>query len=130
MTTYLDRATVVSLVSAAIEGRIILDVVYQHTTDMEVVRHRLAPFDIGSTNVTTARRYVDTLWAYSYTHVNNKTRKPDPRICSFDIRSFVTINETSDRFDEIETARLNQIKTGYDYRGCSFALLPKRDWFT
>lgn len=127
--SFLNKSTVHTLVIQSIQGRKILEVEYQHIKDGEVVFHRIAPFDIGSTNPKTAQRYTDTLWAYSFTHEDKKTGNLAPRVCGFDINSFISIDILEETFDALGLAKLNLAATGYDYRGCSFAIESERDWF-
>lgn len=125
----LPKSTVISLVAESIKERHILQVIYRHTSDGERVTHNIAPFDIGSTNPRTRARYEETLWAYSYTHIDDKTSRLDPKVCAFNINNFISIDSTGEKFDENDLARRNHLRTGYDYRGCNFALMPDRDWF-
>lgn len=125
----LPRSQVEQLISKAISERQILDVEYCHVDDGELVRHTLAPFDIGSTNPKTQKRYTETLFAYCYTHNNKKTNQRDPRVLSFNINNFANIVSTGEMFDENELANAHKLATRYDYRTCKFALLPNRDWF-
>jgi hypothetical protein len=74
-------------------------------------------------------RYANTLWAYSYTHIDTKTNSRDPKICAYKLDHLIEINKTSEIFNEIEVARLHYARTGYDYSHCKFALLTDRDWF-
>lgn len=120
---------VFQLVEKAISNREILSVTYQHKVDGEIVSHRIAPFDIGTTNPKTKDRFKDNLCAYSFTHLDEKTNRPDPKICVFNIQQFIGVEATGEVFDETDLASKNLRATKYDYRTCSFALLPQRDWF-
>jgi hypothetical protein len=126
---FLPRSKVFDIVSSAIDNRQILAVTYSHTDGTEIVEHELAPFDIGSTNPKTHTQFVDALWAYSYTHLDGKTGRRDPKVCRFDVKRFIAMEPTGVSFDEIELAELNKRATRYDYRECQFCLLPNRDWF-
>ncbi len=117
------------LITEAIDSRSILLIRYQHTSDGEVVDHRVAPFDIGTTNPKTQERNKNNVYAYSYTHLDSKTNLPSPKVCAFNIESFIDIRESGERFDENELARLNQLATSYDYRTCNFNVAKNRGWF-
>lgn len=127
---FISKSSVFSIVSDAIDKRRILEAEYQHVNDGEIVRHQLAPFDIGSTNPKTRERFAETLFAFAYTHTDKKTNLSDPRVCSFNINNFTKLVSLDETFDESDLARVHKNKTGYDYRHCKFALLPKRDWFS
>jgi hypothetical protein len=102
---------------------------YQHVRDGEIVDHQIAPFDIGTINLKTRESYKDNVYAYSYTHINKKTQLLDPRVCPFNISSFIDIREHGDFFNEIELTDLNLLATGYDYRKCDFNLARNPKWF-
>ena len=89
----------------------------------------IAPFDIGSTNPKTAHRVADLLYAYAYTHVDKKTAVPNPRVVSFNINNFLSMEPNGNTFDETELCDLHLQAANYDYRVFNFALLPGRDWF-
>jgi hypothetical protein len=125
----LSRESVVQIVEQAVTKRQVLSVTYVHTTDGETVVHTIAPFDIGSTNPATRERFKDNLYAYSFTHRDDATQLPDPKVCTFSVESFASMSPTGCRFDESDLAVKNWRRTGYDYRRCGFALLPNRDWF-
>lgn len=129
---FIPKYQVIAIVSEAISGRNILSVEYQHTSDEEIVRHKIAPFDIGSTNsnLQIRERNADKLYAYSFTHIDRKSNNLDPKVCAFNINNFLIMNSTGETFDETDLAILNLQKTKYDYRNCNFALLPNRDWFS
>lgn len=126
----MNRSQVQNLIIEAIESRSILLIRYQHTRDGEVVEHTIAPFDIGTTNPKTQERNKDNVYAYSYTHLDAKTNLPNPKVCAFNIESFIDIREAGESFDENELARLNQLATRYDYRTCEFNVAKNRGWFT
>ena len=128
---FICRSDVVMIVTEAIQIRRVLSVRYQHTDGSEVAQHRIAPFDVGSTNpnMKIRERNADKLYAYSFTHRNEKTNLADPKVCSFDINHFLEILPTSETFDENQLTILNLQSTKYDYRTCHFALLPNRDWY-
>lgn len=126
----MNRNQVQSLIIEAIESRSILLIRYQHTSDGEVVDHKIAPFDIGTTNPKTQNRNKDNVYAYSYTHLDPKTNLPSPKVCAFNIESFIDIREAGESFDENALARLNQLATNYDYRTCDFNVARNRGWFT
>lgn len=125
----MNANTVRTLITEAIESRSILFIKYCHTSDGEVVDHKIAPFDIGTTNPKTQERNRDNLYAYSYTHKDSKTNLSNPKVCAFNIDSFVEIQDSGEKFDENELARLNQIATKYDYRTCDFNVAKNRGWF-
>jgi hypothetical protein len=129
----MNALSVRQLITEAIESRSILLIRYQHTGDGEVVDHRIAPFDIGTTNPKTQERNKDNVYAYSYsysyTHLDSKTNLPSPKVCAFNIDSFIDIRDSGERFDENELARLNQLATNYDYRTCEFNVAKTRRWF-
>ena len=126
---FLPKVAVVGIVANAITERQVLLVRYQHTGDGDVVSHRIAPFDIGSTNLRTRERFRNSLFAYSFTHVDDKTGLPDPKVCVFDIEHFLSMTPSGETFDEDDLAARNRSATGYDYRICRFALLADRHWF-
>ena len=128
--SFIAKSTVRLVISDAILKRSVLNIKYQHTSDGEIVNHKLAPFDIGSTNPKTSQKNADMLYAYSYTHLNEKTNRLDPKVCAFNINNFIVIDVTEEVFDESELAKLNLEKTRYDYRACNFALVPDRKWFS
>ena len=125
----MNALSVRQLITEAIESRSILLIRYQHTSDGEVVDHRVAPFDIGTTNPKTQERNKNNVYAYSYTHLDSKTNLPSPKVCAFNIESFIDIRESGERFDENELARLNHLATNYDYRTCDFNVAKNRGWF-
>ncbi len=127
--SFMGKMAVVELVTNAIAKRQVLLVTYQHTQDGEVVSHRIAPFDIGSTNPRTRERFRNNLYAYSFSHVDGKTDLLDPKVCTFDIEHFISMTPSAETFDEDDLAARNMRATGYDYRTCRFALLPGRHWF-
>ena len=126
--SFLPKSTVTEIVRVAIDKRIVLDVTYHHTDGTEVVTHRLAPFDIGTTNPERVRQFVDSLWAYTYTH-KDKQGNPSPKVCRFDVKNFSRMDFSDDCFDETDLTDRNLIATNYDYRKCNFALLPDRHWY-
>jgi hypothetical protein len=126
---FLSKAAVAEIVTNAIAKRQVLAVRYQHTDDGDVVSHRIAPFDIGSTNPRRREQSRNLLFAYSFTHVDRKSGAPDPRVCPFNIEHFLSMAPTGETFDENDLAARHMMATGYDYRGYRFALLPDRHWF-
>ena len=126
---YLSKSKVIEIVSTAIKERIVLDVTYEHTDKSEIVIHQIAPFDIGSTNPKTSAQFTDALFAYSFTHIDDKKGSLAPRVCRFDVKNFIRMEFTDDYFNETELTELNLQVTRYDYRNCNFALLPNRDWY-
>ncbi len=127
--SFLPRTAVVEIVVNAITERQVLLIRYQHTDDGDVVSHRVAPFDIGSMNLRTKERFRNSLFAYSFTHVDDKTGLPEPKVCVFDIEHFLSMTPSGERFSEDDLAARNRSATGYDYSRCRFALLPDRHWF-
>lgn len=127
---FISKYEATSIIEKAIENRIVLFVSYEHTKDGERVQHKIAPFDIGSSNPNpkVRERNSENLYAYSYTHRDNNNF-PNPKVCAFNINNFLGIQETNETFDENELADLNLKATKYDYRNCNFALLPNRNWF-
>lgn len=126
---YLSRSQVEILVTGAIAERMILEVQYRHVDDGEIVKHTIAPFDIGTTNPKYQERSANNLYAYSYTHLDEKTSKPAPKVCTFNISRFIDVAPSGKTFDENDLADRNKAATKYDYRSCKFAILPNRDWF-
>ena|SRR5258708_11416718 len=126
---YLSANQVIDIVANAITNRQDLDVRYKHTNDDIVVVHRIAPFDIGTTNPKNIERFADNLYAYSYTRIDRKTNLADPRVATFNINFFIEMNQTGEIFDETDLCLKNLQATKYDYRSCQFALLPNRRWF-
>lgn len=125
----MNRNLVQKQVIEAIVSRSILLIRYQHTSDGETVRHKIAPFDIGTTNPKTQNRNKDNVYAYSYTHLDSITNLPSPKVCAFNIDSFIEIEVLDETFDENELAKLNQLATKYDYRACDFNVARNRNWF-
>lgn len=99
-----------------------------HVDGEEAVDHRLAPFDIGSTNPATSLKNANMLYAYLYTH-KNKQGLPSPRVLGLDVRRFISIEPTGEEFDPVELTDLHLKVASYDYRDCKFAVLPNRDWY-
>lgn len=126
---FLTANQVIDIITDAISGRSVLSVRYQHTDDEMIVVHRLAPFDIGTTNPKNIQRFADNLYAYSFTRIDRKTNRPDPRVATFNINYFLQMVPTEEVFDETELCLRNLEATNYDYRTCRFALLPNRRWF-
>lgn len=116
------------IVEDAITNRKILNMVYKHSSDGEIVDHVIAPLDIGTTSPATRKRFENTLFAYSYTHLN-KEGKPDPRQCPFNIAGIIELEDSGKTFNPVQITDLNKRATGYDYRNCEFAVLPNRDWY-
>ncbi len=127
---FIPRQEVISTISEAILNKNILLVKYQHTDDKEIVLHKIAPFDIGSTNPNPniRKNSDDRLYAFSFTHKDDSGQSK-PMVCAFNINYFIEIQKTDDVFDEVNLAKENQQRTKYDYRTCKFALVPERNWF-
>ncbi len=127
---FISKYEVTRIVEKAIESRTILLVDYEHTKTGEKVQHKIAPFDVGSSNANPKirERNSENLYAYSYTHRDNDNF-PNPKVCAFNINNFFGLQETDESFDENELSDLNLQVTKYDYRNCNFALLPNRNWF-
>lgn len=127
---FIPKEKVISIISDAILNRSVLNVKYQHTRDDETVLHKLAPFDIGSTNPNTKIREsnAERLYAFSFTHKDDNGNSK-PTVCAFNINNFIEILPTNETFDETDLAIQNLERRGYDYRKCKFALHPDRDWF-
>lgn len=124
----MDRNEVLNIIKEAISDKKILSVVYQHVSDKKIVSHRIAPFDIGTTNPRTFEKNKNMLYAYCYDHkVNNELL--DPKVIAFNVNNFISISETGKVFDPIELTDKHRAKTGYDYRNCKFAIMPERDWY-
>jgi hypothetical protein len=129
---YLSREIVVELVSEAIEEKKILLVKYEHVKDEEIVNHKIAPFDIGSSNPDPKlrARNENLLYAYCFTHRDKKRNNaPDPKVVAFDIEHFLEMDFNNEKFDENELSELNLERTKWDYSTYKFALLPARNWF-
>lgn len=126
---HLSSNIVIARVSDAILKRAILEVRYEHTSDQLTVDHRIAPFDIGTTTLKNIERFANNLYAYSYTRIDRKTNRPDPRIVTFNINNFIKMTSTDDVFDETDLAIRHFGVSRYDYRNCNFALVPNRKWF-
>ncbi len=127
---FISKIEVIETVKKAIQNRTVLFVRYEHTKDAERVEHKIAPFDIGSSNPNpkVKERNSENLYAYSYTH-KDANNFLNPKVCAFNINYFLEIQETNETFDENELANLNLQVTKYDYRNCNFALLSNRNWF-
>lgn len=127
---YISKYEVAEIIEKAIQNRTVLYVRYEHTKDRERVEHKIAPFDIGSSNPSPKirERNAENLYAYSYTHKDDNNF-PNPKVCAFNINYFLEISETEEIFDENELAALNLQATKYDYRNCKFAILSNRNWF-
>ena len=133
---FISKTQVISIIERTIENRTILLVRYQHTTDGEIVEHKIAPFDIGSSNPNPKirERNSENLYAHSFTHRDKKNGLLDPMICSFNINNFLVVTLTDEKFDETELAIINYQKSiaqkrVFDYRTYTFAFLPNRNWF-
>lgn len=129
--SFLSRNSVLKIVEKAINNREILEVTYKHKDDGEVVIHQIAPFDVGSTNTNPKirDRNKNNLYAYSFTHLDDKTNRSDPKVCAFNVEQFILLKPTDQVFNENELAQKNLQAHKFDYRGYTFALLPNRDWF-
>lgn len=92
----INANTATTLIPEAIESRSILIIKYRHISDGEVVDHKIAPFDIGTTNPMTQERNRNNIYAYSYTHQDSKTNLPNPKVCAFNIDSFVDIQDSGE----------------------------------
>lgn len=127
---FIFKNEIIEIIEKAIQNRTVLFVRYEHTKDGEKVEHKIAPFDIGSSNPNPKirERNAENLYAYSFTHKDNNNF-PNPKVCAFNINNFLDIRETNENFDENELANLNLEATKYDYRNCNFALSPNRNWF-
>ncbi len=125
---FISKNEATRIIEKAIENGTVLLIRYKHTTDGETVEHKIAPFDIGSSNPKNRERFANNLYAYSFTH-KNESNLLNPKVCAFNINNFLNIEETDEIFDETELAKLNFQATRYDYRNCNFALLPNRNWF-
>lgn len=127
---FIPKEKVASIISDAILNRTVLNVKYQHTSDNEIVLHKIAPFDIGSTNLNPKIREsnAERLYAFSFTHKDDNGNSK-PKVCAFNINYFIEITPTNETFDETELAKENLQRTRYDYRDCKFAIHPNRDWF-
>jgi hypothetical protein len=126
---FLSRCEVIRIVEDAITGRKVLSVKYKHSGDGEIVVHQIAPFDIGTTNPTKREQNKNNLYAYSFTHIDDKKCMRNPKVCVFNLEQFLNMESTSETFDETDLAIKNFQATKYDYRTCCFALLPNRNWF-
>lgn len=128
---FLSKKIVFQVVEKAIVERVVLDLTYQHTTDGEIVTHRIAPFDIGSTNPNPQirERNKDNMYAYSYTHLNGNTNQPDPKVCAFNVNHCISLVATDETFDENELAKKHLKSQNFDYTDYPFAIVPNRDWF-
>jgi len=124
----MNRNTVVEIIKEAIIKRKILSITYKHVSDGEIVSHKIAPFDIGTTNPRTFERNKDNVYAYCYDH-KDKDEFLDPKVIAFNINSFLSIKDTGEIFDPVELTDKHRTKTSYDYRNCKFAIVPERDWY-
>ncbi len=124
----MDRNEVFNIIREAIVKKKILSITYQHVSDAEIVSHKIAPFDIGTTNPRTFERNKNNVYAYCYDH-KDKNEFPDPKVIAFNINNFLSIKDTGELFDPVELTDKHKAKTGYDYKSCKFAIVPERDWY-
>ena len=124
----MDRNEVFNIIRETIVKKKILSITYQHVSDAEIVSHKIAPFDIGTTNPRTFERNKNNVYAYCYDH-KDKNEFPDPKVIAFNINNFLSIKDTDELFDPVELTDKHKAKTGYDYKSCKFAIVPERDWY-
>ena len=124
----MNKLGVVNIIKDAIVKKKILSITYQHVSDEEIVSHKMAPFDIGTTNPNTIEKNKNNLYAYCYNH-KDKNELLDPKVIVFNINNFISISETGDVFDPIKLTNNHRAKTSYDCRNCKFAIAPDRDWY-
>ena len=125
---FLNPSIIYDTVVKAIYGRSVLAITYQHTSDGEVVHHKIAPFDIGTTNPRTYEQNKDKIYAYCFDHLE-RNNIPDPKVIAFNMNNFVSIQSSGETFDPIDLTDKNKQKTGYDYRNCNFAVAKGRNWY-
>jgi hypothetical protein len=126
---YMSIDAVTAAIKHAIESRKILGVKYQRVQDGATVERRKAPFDIGTTNPKYIESHKDNVYMFCYDHVDEKTGMSKQIVHPVKIGKIISIVDTGKNFDENELADIHLHNTGYDYRICTFAFLPKRNWF-
>jgi hypothetical protein len=121
---------VFQVIEKAIIERKILSIQYQHTTDSKIVNHKIAPFDIGTTNPKYLYQHKDNVYVYCFDHYDDNGLL-DPTIVHFDINNFLSIIETREFFDPIELTDKYKMKSKnhFDYRTYKFAIAHDRKWY-
>jgi hypothetical protein len=125
---FLPKDEVIGFIAQAIVSRTVLIVRYQHKADGEIVDHRIAPFDIGSSDPKRAEGQKNNLFAYTYTAIDKKTSLPAPALRCFSLDYFISIERTDQIFDEGQLADQMASST-FSYRNYLFAFMPDRNWF-
>lgn len=126
----MTEASVRSALDAAIRGRRVIVVQYQHVDGSEICTHRLAPIDIGGPRAKSDGQKKLVL-AYSYTHRDDKTDHADPKLCFFKITHFLSIVDGGESFNPAEIIRKcrSQMKKPEDF-GQRFTFCPDRAWLS
>lgn len=125
---FLDRNYTFNIIKNAIIKKKILSIEYRHSLDEEIVLHKIATFDIGTTNPETYERNKDNVYAYCYDHKDDKGLL-DPKVIAFNINNFISILDTGEIFEPNYLTAKHKEKTGYDYTSCKFAVAPDRNWY-
>lgn len=126
---YMNIDDVKVAIKDAIENRKIVQVKYQHVTDGIIVERKQAPFDIGTTNPKYIESHRDNIYMFCYDHIDSRTGVPKQMVHPIKMSKTISIIETGANFNENELADIHLQNTGYDYRNCTFAFLPNRNWF-
>lgn len=125
--SYLDYYLIKTVVEDAIINRKTLSMVYQKVGEEVPENYLVAPFDIGPTNPRTSKRYANTLFAFSFHHMEEG--RTVPKVCAFSLDSIVSVSDADEAFDPARLAEIHRANSGYDYSACQFALVPNRNWF-
>jgi hypothetical protein len=116
------------IILEGISERKILLLTFMRVNEDEAVDHRIAPFDIGTTTPETMEKNRHNMYGYAYDHKSKKGLAA-PRVLPFDLRRFVALEMTDEVFDPMTLIERHRVATTYDYRTCTFAVLPDRGWF-
>ena len=127
---FLSRYEVQRIVEQAIRERKILRITYQHgDKDQQVAARTMAPFDIGTTNLTTYEQNRDNVYMFCFEHVDKKTGLKKPIVHAVNINHVMSASDTGQQFDPVDLTEINKRNTGYDYRRCRWAIVRDRDWY-
>ena len=128
--SFLTRENAIEMVKSAILERKTLQITYQHMgKDKDVVSRKMAPIDLGTTNIQTMESNKNNLYCFCYDHIDKETGVSKPMVHPINIEHIVSIEDAGESFDENTIAEINEDNTGYNYRNCQFAIVPERSWF-
>lgn len=123
------RGQVLNIAEKAILEKKILKITYKHVDDTIANNVKIAPFDLGTSNLKTFEKNKNKFYFFSYSHFDEKTNHLKPMVISISVENIVKLEETDELFDPRDVTNINRINTGYDYRICKWAILPNRNWY-